>query len=86
MNAGVTQGSLLRGLLVLIYINNFRNGLQCNPKHFADTTSLFSIVHDIATSIVSLKRDLSKRCESEVQWKMNFNPGPCKQPQEKVTI
>lgn len=51
-------------------------------NHFADSTSLFSIVHDIITTTINLKRDLSKRCEWEVQWKMSFHSVPWKQPQE----
>ena len=58
------------------------NGLQSNPKLFADDTSLFSTVQDITTSTVSLNNDLTKISEWAVQWKMNFNPDPSKQAQE----
>ena len=82
MNAGVLQGSMLGPLLFLIYINDLPNGLQSNPKLFADDTSLFFTVQDITTSTVSLNYDLTKISEWAVQWKMNFNPDPCKQAQE----
>ena len=82
MNAGVPQGPILGHLLFLIYINNFPNGLQSNPKLFADDTSLFSTVHDITTSTVSLNNDLTKISDWAVQWKMVFNPDLSKQAQE----
>ena len=82
VNAGVPQGSILGPLLFLIYINYLPNGLQSNPKLFADDTSLFATVKDITTSTVNLNNDLTKISEWDVQWKMNFNPDPSKQSQE----
>ena len=75
MNAGVPQGSTL-GPLFLISINDLPNGLQCNPKLFADDISLFS------TRTVSLNNDLTKISEWAVKWKININPDLCKQAQE----
>ena len=72
VNAGVPQGSILGPLLFLIYINDLPNGLQSNPKLFADDTSLFSTVQDITTSTVSLNNDLTKISEWAVQWKIQL--------------
>ena len=63
------------------------NGLQSNPKLFADDTSLFSTVQDITTSTVSLNNDLTKILENgkwKVEWKMNFNPDPSKQHYKSI--
>ena len=82
MKTGVPKGSILGPLLFLTYINHLPNGLQSNPKLFADDTSLFSTVQDITTSTVSLNNDLTEISEWAVQWKMNFNPDSSKQAQE----
>ena len=49
-----------RLLLFLIYINDMPNSLLSDLKLFADATSLFSTVQDIATSTVSLNNDPTK--------------------------
>ena len=82
MNAGIRKGSILGPFLFLIYVNDLPNGLQSNPKLFADDTSLFATVKDITSSTVSLNNDLTKISEWMVQWKMNFNPDPSKHAQE----
>ena len=81
VNAGVPQGSILRPLLFLIYINELSDGLKGECKLFADDTSLFSVVNDINTSVSDLNEDLEKIINWAFKWKMNFNPDPNKQAQ-----
>ena len=68
----VPQVSILGLLVFFIY-------LTTNVKVFADGTSLFSIVHKMNTSTTNLNDDLNKIQNWAIQWKMNFNPDPCKQ-------
>ena len=82
--AGVPQGSIHFPLLFLIYINDLSDGLQCNPKLFADDTSLFSTVHDINEATVNLNNDLIKITKWAFQWKMSFNPDISKQANEVI--
>ena len=63
VNSGISQGLILGPLLVLLCINNLPNGLQHNPKLFSEDGSLFSTLHDITTSTVSLNHGLSKISE-----------------------
>ena len=82
IEARVAQGSILRPLFFLIYINDLSDNLITNPKLFADDTSLFSIVHDPNATANDLNNDLAKINDWANQWKMNFKPDPFKQAQE----
>ena len=41
---GVAEDFILGPFSFLIYVNDLSDGLQCNPKLFADDTSLFAAV------------------------------------------
>ena len=84
IEAGVPQGSVLRPLLYLIYINDLSDDLSTNAKLFADDTSLFSVVRDINTSADHLNKDLRKINNWAFQWKISFNPDPSTQAQEVI--
>ena len=82
--AGVPQGSILGPLLFLIYINDLTNELKSNAKLFADDTSLFTIVKDKTERANILSNDLSEISKWAYDWKMLFNPDPCKSAQDVV--
>ena len=84
IEAGVSQGSILELLFLLIYINDLSDDLSTNAKIFAGDTSLFSVVCDIRTSAAHLNNDLRKISNWPFQWKMSFNPDPGKQVQEVI--
>ena len=84
VQAGVPQGSILGPLFFLIYINDLSDGLNSNPKLFADDTSLFSVVQNINSTANDLNSDLIKISDWAFQWKMRFNPDPKKQAQEVI--
>ena len=47
-------------------------------------TCLLSVTHDITTSANEPNNDLKKISDWAFQWKMSFNPDPCKQAQEVI--
>ena len=71
--AGVPQGSILGPLLFLVYINDLRNELKSNVKHFTDDTSLFTMVKDKQESVDVLNHDLSLISKWAFNWKMLIN-------------
>ena len=82
--AGVPLGSILGQLLFLKYINDLPNELKSNAKLFADDTSLFTVVKDKTESANILSNDLLEISKWAYDWKMLFNPDPCKPAQEVV--
>ena len=60
------------------------DGVNCNPKLFADDTSLFSTVYNINEATNILNNDANKITEWVHQWKISFNPDISKQVHEVV--
>ena len=83
INAGVSQGSVLGPLLVLIYINDLPENLISVTKLFADDTSVSSTVFDIKKSSEDLNRLLTIN-NWAFQCKMAFNPDPNKQATDVI--
>ena len=51
---------------------------------FADDTSLFHVVTDVALSADVLNLDFTAIKNWACEWKMSFNPGPTKQDEQAI--
>ena len=56
--------------------------VKCSVKLFADDASLFTIVEDINSAAIDINHDLEIINKWAFDWKMSFNPDPCKQAVE----
>ena len=75
--SGVPQGTVLRPLLFLMYINDLPDGLNSTVRLFADDALLYgTICCDEDTA--DLQNDLYRLEDWQQKWQMEFNPSKCK--------
>ena len=75
--SGVPQGSVLRPILFLIYINDLEDDISRKVLKFADDTKVFRTVTNY-TDKQSLHDDLDKLVKWSEKWQMLLNFGKCK--------
>ena len=71
------QGSVLRPILYLVYINDLEEGVTGKELKFADDTKLFRKVKEIIDK-QNLQDDIDKLVKWSEKWQMLFNFGICK--------
>ena len=70
--SGVPQGSVLRPILFLIYVNDIPEMVNCSIKMFADDTKLFRTVKSIDDCNI-LQNDLDTLSQWTNEWLLSFN-------------
>ena len=76
MSSGVPQGSVLRPILFLVFINDLPEKLSSQVRLFADDTTVYLTIGGLGDGTV-LQNDLDKLSLCESQWDMEFNPSKC---------
>lgn len=61
VEAGFPQGSMVGPLLFLIHVNYISSDLMSNPKLFADDTSIFLVIKDVAVTTNEMNEDFFKK-------------------------
>ena len=71
IKAGVPQGVMFGTLFFFLYINDLTENFDSNPKLFADGSSLFSIVNNVAQSNSQVSSNLTKINDWNYKWSFN---------------
>ena len=74
VNAGVPQGSILRLLLFLVYINDIVENIESGINLFADDTSLSLVVRNPDDAGNTLQNDINKINSWADTWLLKFKP------------
>ena len=71
------QGSVLRPLRFLIYIDDLEDGVASNILKFADDTKIFRMVQT-RQEYHTLQEHLNRLVQWSEKWQMLFNQSKCK--------
>ena len=77
VSSGVPQGSVLRPLRFIIYINDFDNGVKRKLSKFADDTKLGGKV-DSRGGVDEIQESINTCRDWTKYWQMEFNLSKCK--------
>ena len=76
VSSDVPQGSVLRPILFLAYINDLPGQVKICVRLFADDTAMYLAITSLSYSEI-LQQDLTNLEHWEKLWDMNFNPSKC---------
>ena len=76
VTSGVPQGSVMRPIMFLVYINDLPEELSSQVRLFADDTAVYLTAGGSDDGTV-LQTDLDRLSVWESQWDMEFNPSKC---------
>lgn len=77
VESSVIQGSVLGGILFIIFIDDIDDFILALIKNFADDTKIAGVVED-KSQAEELQRDIDKLVTWAKKWKMQFNVSKCK--------
>ena len=77
VESSVIQGSVLEGILFIIFIDDIDNFILALIKKFAHDTKIARVVGD-KSQAEELQRDIAKLVAWAKNWKMQFNVSKCK--------
>ena len=70
--SGVPQGSVLRPLLFILYVNDIPDLIESNVKMFADDTKIYSVIKSFDDGL-KLQHDIDKLMQWSSIWLLRFN-------------
>ena len=77
VTSGIPQGSVLRPILFVIYINNLPDKLESDCYMFADDTKIFRQIASTSDNEI-LQSDVKKLEDWSDTWLLRFHPDKCK--------
>ena len=72
--SSVPQGSVLRGTLFKLFVNDIDDGVEAFTQKFSDDTKMAKVVES-EDDVKGLQRDIDAMMEWAQTWKMDFNVG-----------
>ena len=77
VTSGIPQGSVLRRVLFIFYVNDLPDIIHSSIQMFADDTIVFNKI-TCSCDCEELQRDIDSLVEWSVAWQLNFNTAKCK--------